>query len=108
MNLITVPAACKALGVSETTIRRAILSKRLPVMRIGNRTLIDLDAAREILITDYTPATITEVSEATGLTVTAIRRGIREGWIPCEKPGRAYQFHLDEVIAAIENRMRDH
>ena len=75
---------------------------------IGNRTLIDLDAAREILITDYTPATITEVSEATGLTVTAIRRGIREGWIPCEKPGRAYQFHLDAVIAAIENRMRDH
>lgn len=107
MNLITVRMACAELGVSEAAVRRAIASKRLPAMQIGNRTLVDLDTAREVLKPAWQPVGIEEVSQATGLSVTAIRRGIREGWIPCEKPGRAYEFNLAEVISAIERRMKD-
>ena len=74
-------------------------------MKLGNRMLVDLDTAKDILKPMKEGASIEDVSQATGLNITAIRRGIREGWIPCEKPGKAYVFQLDEVLKAIENRM---
>ena len=43
----------------------------------------------------------------TGLKETAIRRGIREGWIPYEKPGKAYVFDLDAVKKALRKRMKE-
>lgn len=105
MNLQTVRTVCKELGVSEGSVRRAIADKRLPTMKLGNRMLVDLDTAMDILKPMKEGASIEDVSQATGLNITAIRRGIREGWIPCEKPGKAYVFQLDEVLKAIENRM---
>lgn len=105
MNLQTVRTVCKELGVSEGSVRRAIADKRLPTMKLGNRMLVDLDTAKDILKPMKEGASIEDVSQATGLNITAIRRGIREGWIPCEKPGKAYVFQLDEVLKAIENRM---
>ena len=107
MNLQTVRTVCKELGISETSVRRAIADKRLPIMRLGNRMLVDLDTAQDLLKPRKEGATIEEVSQATGLNITAIRRGIREGWIPCEKPGKAYIFQLDEVLKAIEHRMAE-
>lgn len=107
MNLQTVRTVCKELGVSEASVRRAITDKRVPVMRLGNRLLVDLDTAKDILKPQAAGATIAEVSKATGLNITAIRRGIREGWIPCEKPGKSYIFQIDEVIDAIKQRMAE-
>lgn len=107
MNLQTVRTVCKELGISESRVRRAIADKSLPVMQLGNRMLVDMDTARNILKPAQAGVTIEEVSRATGLNVTAIRRGIREGWIPCEKPGKAYTFQLDQVIKAIERRMTE-
>lgn len=107
MNLQTVRTVCKELGISEASVRRAIASKSLPTMRLGNRMLVDLDTAQSILKPAKAGASIEDVSQATGLNVTAIRRGIREGWIPYEKPGKAYIFQLDEVLKAIEQRMAE-
>lgn len=108
MNLQTVRTVCSELGISEGSVRRAIADKKLPTMKLGNRMLIDLDTAREALQKSRIEgSSIEEVSQATGLTITAIRRGIREGWIPHEKPGKAYIFNIDAVIKAIENRMAE-
>lgn len=105
MNLQTVRTACTELGVSEVTMRRAVSEKRIKTLRLGNRLLVDLDAAREIFQQPDNRVGIEEVSRQTGLSVTAIRRGIQEGWIPCQRPGWAYRFDLDEVMAAIRQRM---
>ena len=48
-----------------------------------------------------------ELSEETGLTVTAIRRAVRDGWLPYIKPGKAYLFRMEDVRAAIEKRMEE-
>jgi len=31
---------------------------------------------------------------------------VREGWMPCDKTGRAFMFDMDEVRAAIEARIQ--
>lgn len=106
MNLQTVRTVCEALGVSEMRVRRAIADGRLDIMKLGRRTLVDLDTAREILKPIVKGAGIEDVSRETGLNITAIRRGIREGWIPCDKPGKAYVFDLEAVKEAIRKRMK--
>ncbi len=107
MNLQTVRTICKELGIPEIRVRRAIEAGKLDTMKLGSRTLVDLDTAREILKPVMDGATIEDVSKETGLNITAIRRGIREGWIPCEKPGKAYVFDLDEVKKALRKRMKE-
>lgn len=107
MNLQTVRTICKELGVAEIRVRRAIANGKLDTMKLGNRVLVDLDTARDVLQPVVEGASIEDVSQETGLTVTAIRRGIREGWIPCEKPGKAYVFNLDEVKQALRKRMKE-
>lgn len=104
--LKTIRDAAVALGVSESKLRRAVVAKEVPSMMLGNRTLVDLDAARDIL-DEPEGVKIEVVSEETGLTVSAIRRAIREGWMPHTKPGKAYLFKMDEVQAAIERRIRE-
>ena len=106
MNLQTVRVVCEELGVSEMRVRRAIADGRLDIMKLGRRTLVDLDTAREILKPIVKGASIEDVSRETGLNITAIRRGIREGWIPCDKPGKAYVFDLEAVKEAIRKRMK--
>lgn len=102
MNLQTVNAVSNALGISRERVRRAIANGHLEVMKLGNRSLIDLDTARRVLTGGMN---IEAVSAATGLSVTAIRRGIREGWMPFEKPGKSYMFDLEKVKAALAERM---
>lgn len=106
MNLQTVRVICEELGVSEARVRRAIADGKLDVLKLGNRTLIDLDTARDILPPIVNGATIQDVSRETGLCETAIRRGIREGWLPCDKPGKYYVFDLDAVVKAIKKKMK--
>ena len=106
MTLKTIRDAAAALGVSESKLRRAASAKEIPSMKLGNRTLVDVDAAREIM--QAVPGvSIKAVSEATGLAISAIRRGIHEGWIPCHKDGKAYTFQMDAVLAAINKRISE-
>lgn len=107
MNLQTVRTICKELGIPEIRVRRAIDAGKLDTMKLGSRTLVDLDTAREILKPMVEGATIGDVIRETGLKETAIRRGIREGWIPYEKPGKAYVFDLDAVKKALRKRMKE-
>ena len=104
MRLATIRETCKELGVAESILRKAVATKKVPVMMLGNRVLVNVDSAREVVVRP-TGCTIEEVSQQTGLTVSAIRRAIREGWMPCEKPGRAYIFHMPDVLEAIQQRM---
>jgi len=106
MNMQTVRTVCEELGVSETRVRRAIADGKLDVLMLGNRMLIDLDTAREILPPIINGATMQDVSRETGLCESAIRRGIREGWIPFDKSGKHYVFDLDEVVKAIRKQMK--
>lgn len=93
-------------GVSESRLRRAVQANEVPSMKLGNRTLVDVDVARAVLAAQEGEK-IEAVSKQTGLAVTAIRRAIREGWMPCTKPGKAYLFNMAEVTAAIERRIQE-
>ena len=95
MKLRTIRDAAEMLGVNENRVRRAARDGRIPSMQLGNRTLVDVDAARGVL------------SPEPGLTVTAIRRAVRDGWLPYIKPGKAYLFRMEDVRAAIEKRMEE-
>lgn len=103
MNYQTINAAAKLLGVSETRVRRAAKAGEFGTLKLGNRTLVDVDEAKGVLLRmDGVP--IAEVSKATGLTVNAIRRAVGEGWMPYTKPGHAFLFNIDEVLEAIKGR----
>lgn len=105
MKFKTIRDAAEALGVSEERLRRAVRAGEVPSMKLGNRSVVDIDAAAGIL-RSVQGVSIDEVSRETGLSVSAIRRGIREGWIPCEKPGKAFVFDMDAVREAIYARMQ--
>lgn len=106
MTLTTIPNCAKTLQVSEGRLRRAIENGQLPSMPLGNRMLVDTEEARAVLCRPE-GVKIGVVAEQTGLTDTAIRRAIREGWMPCERIGKAYLFDMDAVFAAIKKRMQD-
>lgn len=105
MNLVTMRAASKALGMSEGVLRRAVAKGQVESMAVGNRRLVDLDQVRHTFAAMAKLVGMEVVSQRTGLSISAIRRGIAEGWIPCQKPGRAYLFQLEAVAAAIQKRM---
>ncbi|MBR4711492.1 MAG: excisionase family DNA-binding protein [Clostridia bacterium] len=105
MNFVTIRQAAEALNVPELRVRRAAADGKLDALRVGNRTLVDLDTARERLTDIRERITIAEVTRLTGLTDSAVRRGIQEGWLPAEKGGKTYYFVRDEVLAAIRDRM---
>ncbi|MEG0742814.1 MAG: hypothetical protein RR521_11320 [Clostridia bacterium] len=104
MKLKTIRDAAETLHVSEGRLRRAAMAGEVPTMKLGNRALVDVDAAR-LVLSEPEGVPIEAVSEQTGLSVSAIRRAMREGWMPHTKPGRAYIFDLESVQAAIERRM---
>ncbi|MBQ8953700.1 MAG: hypothetical protein IJ048_06255 [Clostridia bacterium] len=106
MNLQTIRTVAHELDLSETTVRKAVADGRLPSLPLGNRMLVDLDAARSVL-RNHSGLNVHQLSEKTGLAVTAIRRGVREGWIPCEKSGKYLRFQLDDVLEAIKKRMEE-
>ncbi len=104
MNLRTVRDAAQMLGVNEMRVRRAARDGRIPAMQLGNRMLVDVDAACDVL-SRPDGVTIDVVSAETGLTESAIRRAIREGWMPYEKPGKAYLFDMGRTVVQMDKRI---
>ena len=98
------------LGVARHQVIRAMNAGELRYLPLGGRRLIDLEEAR-VYFTDRQEdrkahgVGIDAVSGRTGMSVSAVRKGVRDGWLPCRKIGRTLRFDIDEVFAAIEARM---
>ncbi|MDL2206705.1 hypothetical protein LJC33_07345 [Eubacteriales bacterium OttesenSCG-928-N13] len=110
MKLMTIAKVVEQLKAEdlmfgEGKLRRAIKAGKIPYMMIGSRALVDIDDVRT-LIRDGGGIGIEELSQEIGLKCSAIRRGIKEGWIPYKVNGRAYEFDMDEVLFAIEAKMK--
>lgn len=104
MKFATIREASVELNISEDRMRRAVRNGDIPYMKLGTRTVVDIDRVAELLKRPE-GVNIATVSSETGLSVSAIRRAVREGWMPCAKSGRAFLFDMNEVRAAIEARM---
>ena len=49
MNLKTIREAAAVLEINEAAVRRAVRCGELSVMALGNRMLVDIDEARDVL-----------------------------------------------------------
>ena len=109
MRLVSIHEAAREIGISEMTLRRRVADGTVPHIMLGNRTIVDVDDVALIMI-DQEGLSVKELSEATGLSVGAVRRGVSEGWIPSigkggSGRGYAYKFDLDEVREVIKKLM---
>lgn len=104
MKLATIPDAAQALEIAENRLRRDVRDGQVPSIKVGNRSLIDVDEARDLYVT-RDGLSIEQLREETGLTVGGIRRAIRDGWLPCWVDGNRYRFNRDDVAQAIRQRM---
>ena len=102
MKLASINEAAQALGKSPQQLRRGIDAGRYPYVAIGSRKLVDVDELSGIVQRENATIGIKEAAELTGLPPSAIRRGAREGWIPCRKTGKSYELLPGELLAAIE------
>ncbi len=108
MKMATIPEVVRTLGVGRSRIVRAIEKGELRVLKLGNRMLVDLDDASELVKRwDDSGIGIDALSTETGLSVGAIRAAVKEGWLPFHKSGKAFRFDLDEVNRAIELRIAE-
>lgn len=99
--------AAKALNISAQLIRSGIKTGRFPCLYLGTRMMVDLELLGSILANERSVQgiSIEEVSELTGLKVSSVRRGVRDGWIPAVLSGGKYLFQPEEVLKAITERM---
>lgn len=111
MKMVTAPEAARAMGVSCTTIKRQARAGKFPFLMLGAHMLVDLEivqAQMDQAKKERGGIGILALSEAIGLKPSAIRRGVKEGWIPHHlQGGRHYRFVLEDVQAAIQARMMD-
>lgn len=61
-KLLRVPQAAERLAVKESTIRKMIFQKRLPVVRIGRTVTIPEDAIEKMISDGYSAALPKEVT----------------------------------------------
>ena len=106
MKLVTINEAAPLVGKSPQQLRRGIEAGRYPYVPIGNRKLVDVDELTEIIDRESATIGIEEATELTGLTDKVIRRGIREGWLPYIKEGKAYRFLPGQLIEALQSMKR--
>lgn len=106
MKLKTINEAAALVGKSPQQLRRGIEAGRYPYVPLGSRKLMDVDELQEIIRQEDSTIGMVEAVELTGLNDKAIRRGIREGWIPCKKDGKAYRFKPGELIEALQGMKR--
>jgi hypothetical protein len=95
------------MNISEDRLRRAVVAGDIPALKLGNRTLIDIDQTQDIFNEIKVGVTIKEVSEQTGLSIHAIRRGMRDGWLPYSKPGKFYVYNMEAIYTAIKKRIEE-
>lgn len=114
MRFMTPNDAATALSeyaISEGQIKRGAQRGRFPYIKVGSRMMVDVDAAAAILAKEREDDNLMnteQLSVATGLSASAIRRGVAEGWLPArDARGRHLRFDLDEVHAALERKMRE-
>ncbi len=55
-KLVRVPQAAEMLAVRESTIRKMIFQKRLPVVRIGRTVTVPTEAIEKIIRDGYSAA----------------------------------------------------
>ena len=77
MNFKTIRDAAAALGVAESKLRRDVAAGTVPSMKLGTRAVVDIDAVADLLQKPEGVG-IEAVSAETGLSVSAIRRAVRE------------------------------
>lgn len=102
MKLATINEAAQTLGKSPQQLRRGIEAGRYPFVSIGTRKLVDVDELVEIVNKENATIGIVEAIELTGLSDKTIRRGIREGWLPYIREGKAYRFLPGELLNALQ------
>lgn len=102
MRFMTIAEAARLLGIPEQRLRRGVEAGRYPYVQIGHRKLVDMDELEPIIRAERATIGIREAAQLTGLPETAIRRGAREGWLPCRKDGKAYIFQPEQLLAALE------
>lgn len=108
MYLMTVSEATRATGLSAASIRRMIARSDVPHMAVGGRIVVDIDALKAFIASAERPNLIgiTELTELTGLSYGAVRRGIHEGWLSAEQCGHKYLLDRDTAINEIMARLR--
>jgi len=108
MKMVTVAEAAKALGVSRPRLTRALDAGKIPSMPLGCRRVVELETARAYFDSQRSAGVgMDALMTATGLKAGAIRRGMREGWIPYWRDeGTRLRYDLDAVYAAIDRRMQ--
>lgn len=107
MNLQTIRSAAATTGVSESIIRRAVCAGKIDSLQLGNRRLIDVDKVGDSLRGLEDGITTEELSRETGLAMSAIRRGVKAGWLPGWKGAHGtWRFDLEEAKCAIRQKMQ--
>lgn len=106
MIYLPIGEAAVVLKVSSWWLRKRVEDGSLPVLYLGKRALLDIDAIRPMIDELKKPGRVglAGIIKATGLPQGSIRHGIKDGWIPvCKENGR-YRFDVDEVKEALKQR----
>ena len=108
MKLKPISVAAKIVGVPVSRIRNAIRSGVLKTLPLGGVQLVNMDEVLVWVQGQRTGSMMSyqELSDYIGMTVSALRRSVREGWLPYRQIGKQHFFDKDEVVKAITERMR--
>ncbi|MGI6635846.1 MAG: hypothetical protein ACOX7B_11830 [Christensenellales bacterium] len=83
----------KSMGIeiSAATIRRRARAGQIPHLVIGGHVVVDVDVLLPMLQDEIDRrdwVSSRKIAEMTGLTISVIRRGVKEGWLPAQRQGR--------------------
>lgn len=113
MRLRTLNEAAEALGVSRRRLREGIRRGIYPAVPWKNRLLVDIDELKAIIEKEDAERAarageigLKECAEAIGLTGNVLRSMALAGLVPYHKAGRYYRFRLEDVQAALREKMK--
>lgn len=98
-------------GLTAARIKARVKAGEFPFLMMGTHMMVDVDGIQRILAEEDRKRNLIsteELSKATGLTPSGIRRGVAEGWLPvADKVGRHMRFDLEQVRDALHRIMLD-